>query len=76
MTDVIVNGVEHRKRKRSPSTMAQESHREKRMSVGTSKETPEQIQFKEFVSQLESILATLYNIGIALMVVGILRLVF
>ena len=71
-----MNGVEHRKRKRSPSTIAQESHREKRSSVGKLKETPEQIQFKEFVNRMESVLATLYNTGIVLMIVGILHLVF
>ena len=56
--------------------MAQESHREKRMSGVKSKETLEQIQFREFMSQIESVLVKLYVLGIVLMIVGILRLVF
>ena len=56
-----MNGVEHRKRKRSPSMIAQESHREKRMSGLKSKETFEQIQFREFVNQIETVLVTLYS---------------
>ena len=71
-----MNGVDHRKRKRSPSMMTQDSHREKRMSGVKSKETPEQIQFREFVSQMESVLVKLYTLDIVLMIVGIQRLVF
>ena len=71
-----MNGVEHRKRKRSPSMMVQDSHREKRMSGVKSKESPEQIQFREFVSQIWSVLVELYVLDIVLMVVGIQRQVF
>jgi len=55
--DSVVNGVEHRKRKRSPSTIAQESHhREKRGAVIKVKETAEQAQFKEWIAQIQTVL--------------------
>jgi hypothetical protein len=60
----LVNGIEHRKRKRSPTSITtgqQENHREKRISAVKSKETLEQIQFREFVSQIESILLLYYR---------------
>jgi hypothetical protein len=50
----VVNGVDHRKRKRSPTTNAQDHHREKR-AVSRVKETPEQTQFKEFLSNLYTV---------------------
>lgn len=55
---MLVNGVEPRKRKRSPSMTAVtlESYREKRGSGTKSKETLEQIQFREFVGKIESVL--------------------
>jgi len=59
----VVNGVEYRKRKRSPSTTTstakEDSHREKRVSTTKSKETLEQIQFREFMNQLEIVLLEL-----------------
>ena len=49
----VVNGVDHRKRKRSPSAVTQESHRDRRTSK---RETEEQMQFREFMSQLAVVL--------------------
>jgi hypothetical protein len=76
---LLVNGVEPRKRKRSPSmtatTVAPESHREKRGSGNKSKETLEQIQFREFVGKVERVLLEYNTFGIKLTVVMILRLV-
>ena len=50
-----MNG-EHRKRKRSPSMVAGEYHREKRASTSKVKETVEQAQFREFVSRVHAVL--------------------
>lgn len=50
----VVNG-EHRKRKRSLSAGEQHT-RDKKVSVSRTKETPEQVQFREFVSQVYTIL--------------------
>jgi hypothetical protein len=54
---VLVNGLDLRKRKRSPSSS--EAHREKRGSLSKVKETIE-TQFKHFVRELATIL-TLYG---------------
>ena len=58
LTNRLVNGVEPRKRKRSPSATAaqQDSHRDKRATSVKSKETLEQMQFREFMNQMESVL--------------------
>ena len=53
---MIVNG-DHRKRKRSPSMTVLE-HRDKRVSLSRSKETVEQIQFREFVGHVHAILSS------------------
>jgi len=55
---VLVNGVDIRKRKRSPSS-SDVVHREKRGSPGKVKETPEQIQFKQLIKEI-AIVLTLY----------------
>jgi hypothetical protein len=52
--DGVVNGVDLRKRKRSPSSS--DVQREKRGAGPKGKETPEQIQFKQLVKELAVIL--------------------
>jgi hypothetical protein len=52
----VVNGVEHRKRKRSPVNTTLDFHREKRQSSVKSKETLEQIGFREFMRRIEIVL--------------------
>jgi hypothetical protein len=52
--DGVVNGVELRKRKRSPSSG--DVLREKRGAAARGKETPEQIQFKQLAKELAAIL--------------------
>jgi hypothetical protein len=55
----LVNGIEHRKRKRSPSTVGQEYYNEKRVSSVKSRETLKHIQFREFMTQVETVLSEL-----------------
>jgi hypothetical protein len=52
--DGLVNGVDLRKRKRSPSSS--DAQREKRGAGAKGKETLEQIQFKQLVKELAVIL--------------------
>jgi hypothetical protein len=60
-----VNG-EHRKRKRSLSVGEQHT-RDKKASISKTKETPEQVQFREFVSQVYAILERYHplSVGVA-----------
>lgn len=51
-----MNGFDYRKRKRSPATNMQEYHRDKRQGSLRTKETPDQIRFREFVSQVNTVL--------------------
>lgn len=52
---IIVNG-EGRKRKRSPSTIAEHS-KEKRLSLAKSKEIPEEREFRGFVSNVFTLMS-------------------
>jgi len=56
---IIVNG-DTRKRKRSPSTVAEHS-KEKRLSLSKSKETPEERGFKEFVSNVFTLMSRYWS---------------